>query len=923
MQVIQTVNDTIRILYNPSSEDFKLLDFLLVQDSISKYLAQIIEIYDDKYDSSQNVARIKLFYKVNDEGEVFEYDHFTPSKECEIKKMSRREILNFVNDEKTVLNIGLDYQSEEPFELNIDFLKNNPVIFADKIDKSCVISAHFANVLSRYNYTSVIFDYTGRLHVKGSKRLTITRELKLPLDYFTIDYIWEKGLRGASLETQAICNDIFKEVKKFAKNSPQGFIPYEKFIKVVEKQYKATPIVELSLLLNKLEEFQRHSIFAQKKEDFECIKKAVNENQITVIDFSLIKTRWHKEFSEFIIRELKKDTFVFLRLNNYNSDSDLINFIYHKDHGLNFVPSISYNYNKMPQVIENTNNYVLLPTLNPRRDFGAASFELAAISKDECILFGENTENFVFTIKNNKFTNNSNKGPKAIKKIKLKINSSPNYTPNSFKDKFRPSYNERYQEEDVLTEEELDFFLPPGDSRAYEGKELPEEEQTALVEDKVQKEEEKVGQKEPLIQAENVEFLQAAPEIKEENEPLAQTENTEFFEAAAEINKEEPQETVQEQKPVESEFSTQDNSLSYETPKQEPVGNLANEATYELEQKLEEKEEILEKIEEEIIEKSQVLEEIEEEIEDKTETLEDIEEEIIEQNDEIIDINKEDIIDETEEKLEPEEEEETKETSPAQEDVSLAQEEKRHFIETFEEDEIDLKSLASLNSEENLSEADNLAQQTDNQEIIPQEEPQKTKEEVQEPLAQEVNTANEQEETQEINNDKVRNIQIEQIPDEPEEETFEEENQESIQDDLDEQEAFDEGFSLESLAQQSVESAFSDVIEDTEEEEEEYTVQKDNSSALVVDDNVIIDFEKIKEEIDNGENSGLPIYSSKTKNKEKQNFKEGDTIIHDKYGQGTIVKIVEYSNRSLLQINFDEVGKRLLDPDIADIKIKE
>ena len=44
MQVIQTINDTIRILFSPIDEDFRLLDFLLVQEGENKYLAQIIEI---------------------------------------------------------------------------------------------------------------------------------------------------------------------------------------------------------------------------------------------------------------------------------------------------------------------------------------------------------------------------------------------------------------------------------------------------------------------------------------------------------------------------------------------------------------------------------------------------------------------------------------------------------------------------------------------------------------------------------------------------------------------------------------------------------------------------------------------------------------------------------------------------------------
>ena len=95
MQVANTLNDNIRILFNPRLESFKLFDFLIVKSDDLRYLAQIIEIYDDKFDSSQNVAKIKLHYKISQENEVMPYDNFTPNKECEIIKIKQDEIEKF------------------------------------------------------------------------------------------------------------------------------------------------------------------------------------------------------------------------------------------------------------------------------------------------------------------------------------------------------------------------------------------------------------------------------------------------------------------------------------------------------------------------------------------------------------------------------------------------------------------------------------------------------------------------------------------------------------------------------------------------------------------------------------------------------------------------------------------------------------
>lgn len=784
MQVIQTINDTIRILFSPLDEDFRLLDFILVQEAGNKYLAQIIEIYDDKYDASQNVARIKLFFKINDKGEVFGYDHFTPSKECEIKKVKRDEIITFINEGKESLTIGLDYQNSEPFDINLDFLKNNPVIFADKIEHSNNISKHLACALSRYNKHSVIFDFSGTLDIKNAKKLVLTKDVKLPLDFYTINYIWEKGLATASLETQAICREIFNEVQTYAKNIPEGFIPFNKFLNVVNAQYKATPITELTVLINKLKGYQQENIFASKKKDLEGIEKSVKENEVTILDFSELKTSWHKEFCEFAIRKIE-NAFVFARLNETNTDSDLINFIYDKNPNISFIPSISYNFSKMPHIIERANNYILLPTLNPRRDFGAANFELSSMSQDECILFGKDTENFIFTIKNDRFLDSEDDDNKIKKTIKLKFNE----TKETLKEKFKnhnPARNiENSQIQDQMpTEEELEFF------------EQLEFENVA--------EDEKIPVKKP--EDSNVE--QHYEEESIENQTLEEAED-DFGEES-----------------IEPDF-----------------------------------------IEQETLEQTSPIKEVQEEV---------FEEEVIEAPD----------AQEVDDFAEISEEQHIEEEAIAQEPIEAEFEE----IETQDNENLELDIQDESKTEEVQPTVDEIPS-NDNEEIIATEDA-----EVEENSPKEELTISKQEEN------------IEQA-------AFQ-----NILDETQEQEEPKESFSLEDIATQSVEAAFSEVMEGKSAKTKEDNV----TEKLVVDENIVIDLEKIKENIDTKNENELPIFKNKTEKKQEFNFKIGETVEHEKYGTGEIVKVINYANRSLLQINFKEIGKRLLDPAITNIrKIEE
>lgn len=49
-------------------------------------------------------------------------------------------------------------------------------------------------------------------------------------------------------------------------------------------------------------------------------------------------------------------------------------------------------------------------------------------------------------------------------------------------------------------------------------------------------------------------------------------------------------------------------------------------------------------------------------------------------------------------------------------------------------------------------------------------------------------------------------------------------------------------------------------------------------------------------------------------------IEQGDTVTHAKYGVGVVEKMIKYGNKTLFSINFDNVGRRLLDPTLTEIK---
>lgn len=65
----------------------------------------------------------------------------------------------------------------------------------------------------------------------------------------------------------------------------------------------------------------------------------------------------------------------------------------------------------------------------------------------------------------------------------------------------------------------------------------------------------------------------------------------------------------------------------------------------------------------------------------------------------------------------------------------------------------------------------------------------------------------------------------------------------------------------------------------------------------------------------------VPVYSAEIEPQvQSDEIVQGDLVAHPKYGRGTVEKLIVYGTKTLCSINFDNVGRRLLDPSLAEIK---
>lgn len=867
MRIIQTRNDTIRLIFNPKTDGLCLSDFLIVRDGEDNFLGQIVEIYDDKFNAEENVATIRLAYRILADREIVPYDNFTPSRECEIAKIKLEEIEKCLNTDKETVPFGISTKNNKIVNINIDFFNNNPVIFADKLNE---VNTAFNNVAQKLKAFKkvVVIDYTGNLDIQNAKRIKARDDFKLPLDYFSLEYIWNKALSQAPLEAQAELDDMFVELRKFANSTEDKYIPFPRFIKVIEQQYKATPALELKVLLNRLKRYASDEIFARSKKEFHGVLKTIQKENVTIIDLSSLKLEWHREFLEFAVRQANEfDAYLLLRLNENNSNPEIINDLYQKNSKLSIISSISYGFNKLPHVMEYARNYILYKTLNPRRDFGFANFQIASLNRNSFMVFGEDTMDFIFTLKNYIYKE-EDLNKEEDKKIYIDLNL----------------------ELEEMTSVELaggDFELKNVHIQNSNKQRLSGE---VALDDIL------TNEKEP--EEETEEEFQDIPLIKEENKA---SELTADVEEETVPEPENPSYTLEE---VGASSTDVAEDVSKEDEEDEASENETDMAEL-IEASLKNDEEYIKEMETkkaENIEPAESKEDTEEDSEDdnegevqaeiplreedldyftpdesETETEEEAEEEII--TSEMIEdaARGEELIDELKNDETPDE---TLENNPPlkedKEDVSLndiKDEARSTLVNQIKEDiktgVIEAKKASEIKNEPEADKQVMLQKEVKKPAVIKNE----TKEAV-------------------IIVKEKPNLQIDDFTDDKEEEKV----------------------SLKELAQKSIEARFDEVID---ERRKPVSAKKDS---LKINDTVSIDIDTLKHVSDTNKGT-LPVFKNGEEDESNDfEFSEGMRVSHQKYGSGVILKVVKYSNRCLLQIEFDESGKRLLDPKIAKIQ---
>ncbi len=837
-----------------------LSSFVQIDGMEKSYVAQVIQI---KRSGTNSIAYAKILFLYD--GTLQSYDKTLPSKESEIKEFTY-DILNNSIDAPNPVIAGKTLGDGVNIVIDSSAFDKKMLISVDDKNDNNIIVRNLTKQFNNLKNNVIIIDTLG---IVNAQKYTAGIDFKLPLDTASLAFMYEDCLNDATADSKSLIIEIFKDLAEYSKTVP--FVPFEALKQIVFDMVDNSHVFKLLVLKNKLAKFDRLGYFAKNKNEVDSIDNILNK-KTAVIDLSKLDTAFLNRYLEFIYEKLQNsgNTQVLLELSNTVNKKNLKKILTSEDIPTTFITHSKFKYlNDIKNLFD---NFIISPSFANNNIFNIYSTFLNAMQKNSYLLAGEAT-NYIPLVSRLELINDT-----------IEINNSELEEISEYHPAVIPEPAEETEEpalEEEITTEGITEEIP--EETAGENLETAEIEESLVQEEYAEPE-----NAEP-ISAENI-----LSNIEERSEDiitsaiddLAPPENMVMF-GDEEEESEEPEqpaseeiqeEVMQDEEPILEESDLEDRE---EFEDEEEVSLLDS-----FETEVHPNEEIQDYVPQE---EQAPVEEIsqEEALEEDNQLIEEFSQEEVTEEPEAVE-NLEDLNDTTAIELDDDID---LDLEPAQEEIpevpqELEQDDEISImpIANSEFDEFDeFDEITELNPDE-ADENDIVIDMDDSYEELPPDD-------IDAQIVKDVDKVftTRKDETDisdsdldfidELNND-TDNI-LEELSDSSDSE-------------------------LEELALPEPDEDDGGILEEIQEPAE----LKDKT-----DDGIL--------ETKNSSTPIVPVYDADIPQEDlvvSDPIQQGDTVTHVKYGTGVVEKMIKYGNKTLFSINFDNIGRRLLDPTLTEIK---
>ena len=843
-----------------------LSSFIKIDGLEKSYIAQVIRL---KRSGENSIGYAKILFLYNNG--LQNYDKTLPPKESEITEFTSEILSDAISAEDPVI-AGKTLIEKTPVLIDAAAFDKKMLVSVDDTESNNLLIRNFAKQFNHLSKNVVIIDTLG---VIKANKITAGVDFKLPLNTDSLAFMYRDCLNDATGESKAVIVEIFKELAEYSRTVP--FVPFEALKTIVDDMVDKAHVFKLLVLKNKLAKFDRLGYFAKNKQEVDSLKHFLNA-KCTIIDLSKLDTAFQNRYLEFIYESLKEfsNTQVFLEMSNVVSKKNIKNILSDNNVSTTFVTHSKFKYlNDIKNVFD---NFIIVPSFANNSVFNIYSTFISAMKPNSYLIAGEATSYIPLV--------------SALEIIDdvPELKQTEEIQEDSELEAISASENDEESGEIISGEQsEVSDVLEtlPGEEPENETVPPSEEEIIANINEKSDDIITQAG--ENLVVPENMNMFD---DTEEDDDVLPAEEYSENN-----IQEDIP-EDIEKSEVIEEIPDNLENNNS-ETITEEA---LVSELPPELEEN-----DIVPALEESVLTEEIPLEES-------------FETEVHSAEDEIISDYTAPEVSSDYEELTINEEIEENEPEISLENSELLPDEEENSIELDADIDLDLEEQVEEKPEEEVS-PESLDEEADgNIEILPISN----------------DDSGDFDEIVELDPDEAdeNDIVIDMSEDEVPEEITEEDLDAQIVKDVDkvfttrkDDDISDSDLDFIDELNNDEEMLLEEVSDDDGVLEEISDNTEDGNGILEApEEQVELKEENTEPEILETRNSTtpiVPVYDADIPQEDmvmSDPIQQGDTVTHAKYGTGVVEKMIKYGNKTLFSINFDNIGRRLLDPTLTEIK---
>lgn len=385
MKVLEIKNNLVKVAFD-TADNLALGGFVIIEDSNNPYVAQVMNL---KSEPASNYAIVKLLFTFNDEGILKNYNGTIPSLSANVSKLPSSELLDIIPAEDPII-LGSLAQQDVNLTVDKTILENNLLICSNNLSNTTTL---LSNITEQIKEKAIIIDTEGQF--EWDRAISLGKDFKLPLNYDTINFIYENDLEDVDAVSKAMIQDIFIEVQDYIQSLPERFLPFDTFISVIDSQYRETQIPQLILLKNKLLKYKELNVFADTLKDILDLSIAIENAKNISIDLSEIPETLQKEVIRYIytvLNGINEQLYCFVKVNNSNISKKLLKKYITRDNVFTTV-ICPHEFKYIEEIKEASQNIIFFAPLTLQHDFASYNSFLGKLNNDEFVIYGAHTQN--------------------------------------------------------------------------------------------------------------------------------------------------------------------------------------------------------------------------------------------------------------------------------------------------------------------------------------------------------------------------------------------------------------------------------------------------------------------------------------------------------------------------------------------------